>query len=250
MQFSSTVDTDSGLWDDLEDMPCNPSTLLDYLSVDVANLLATERSSPPLVVDITDDDSDRLDDSDKPCDLVIRAKAVDSKLAAWPDTVPLPWIPCWIAEHEVPLEVVDAGIYNGGCDIYPDIMICSTWNEWRVARLKILRVIAQHGSKEILAQASTEIQQLVDGICASIPFSLGSRTEPGPLYEMKVTYPSLNGQPTSMEHHKTSCAYGGWYLFAPFQETMTLGAYLREGQLQWLRGQLLRLAKMYDVDPA
>lgn len=249
MQFSSPIDTSSELWEVTEDMPCNPATLLDYLSVDVANLLATERLSPS-VVDVTDDDTGKGDIGNGLSGLLIRARAVESKLAAWPDIVPSAWLPCHIPARQVPQSVIDAGIYNNGCDIYPDIMICSTWNEWRVARLKVLGLIARHSSSEVSAQTTATIQQLVDDICASIPFSLGSRTEPGPLYEMKVTYPSLKGQPISKEHQKTSSAYGGWYLFAPFKETMNVGMYLRKGQLEWLRGQLMRLARMYDVEPA
>lgn len=250
MQFSSPIATSSGIWEDAEDLPQNPATLLDLVSVDVANLLATAKSSPPLVVDVTEDEDGRGYVLNESPDLLARAIAVDLKLAAWPNNVPSTWFPIQVPAYGVPQSVTDAGIYGDSCDIYPDIMICSTWNEWRVARLKVLGLNARHGSTATSAEAIATIQQLVDGICASIPFSLGSRTEPGPLYEMKVTYPTLKGRAMSKEHQKTSCAYGGWYLFAPFKETMNVGMYLREGQLEWLRGQLSRLAKMYDVKPA
>lgn len=249
MHFSAPIDAGSGIWEDTKDLPQNPATLLDLMSVDVANLLATARASPSLVIDITAYDAGAGDILSESPNLLMRAKILDSKLAMWHNMVPSTWVPCHISAHQLPQNVVYAGIYSDGCDVFPDIMVCSTWNDWRVARLKVLSLIAHLGPNDTRAQALVAIQQLVDGICASIPFSLGSRTEPGLLYEMKATYPTFNGQPMSKEHQKTSYAYGGWYLFAPLKETMNVGMHLREGQLGWLRGQLIRLAKIYDVVP-
>ena len=234
-------------------MPRNPATLLDLMSLEVADLLADAAHMSPKVIDSSDSEDKSTSDTD---DMLERARVIDARLASWPETLPLHWYPVQVFKDTIPQEVIDAGIYGDSCEIYPDVMICSIWNDWRVARLKVLRLIARLrlvsalNGGEIDIQIISEIQQLVDGICASIPFCLGSRTEPEPLYEAKVVYPGVKGRVKSKEHQKTASAYGGWYLFSPFKETMQLGPYIGKGQHEWLRLQLFRLARMYDIIPA
>ena len=228
----------------------NPATLLDLMCVDVANLLAAARAIPSRVIEVTEEVAKSGDIVNEPTDLLLKAKALDEKLLTWSAMIPSSWVPTSIPAYEIPQNVQDAGLYGDSCHIYQDIMICSAWNDWRVARLKVLGLIARLGSNKTNAEAITAIQILVDDICASIPFTLGSRTKPGPLYEMKIDYPALKGKAMPPEHQRTAGAYGGWYLFAPFKETLNVGMYLREGQLVWLRAQLFRLAEMYDVEPA
>lgn len=254
IHFSSPVDTTSGIWEeDLDDMPRNPATLLDLMSVEVADLLADAAHTPPKVFDLGDEEDESSNGANV---LLERARAIEANLATWPEMLPAHWHPVGVLKNTIPQEVIDAGVYGDGCDIYPDIMICSTWNDWRVARLKVLRLIAKlradsapdWGENDV--ETIKKIRQLVDGICASIPFCLGSRTEPVPLYEAEVNYPGLDGRLDSKEHQKTAMAYGGWYLFSPFKETMTIGPYISKKQYGWLRLQLWRLAQMYDVKPA
>lgn len=198
----------SGIWEeDLDDMPRNPATLLDLMSVEVADLLADAAHAPPRVIYSSDDEDESWNGTDE---LLRRAQAIDTGLASWPETLPLHWYPIRVFKDNIPQEVIDAGIYEDSCDIYPDIMICSTWNDWRVARLKVLRLIAKLrllsrlDRGENSAQSINEMQQLVDGICASVPFCLGSRIEPAPLYQAEVVYPGLRGRLTSKEHRKTA----------------------------------------------
>lgn len=243
----------SGIWEeDLDDMPRNPATLLDLLSVEVADLLADAAQMPPNVIDLGAEEDES---SNGTVELLERAQIIDTGLASWPETLPLHWHPVRVFKNTIPQEVIDAGIYGDSCDVYPDIMICSTWNDWRVARLKVLRLIVKLRLVSTLhrgessAQIISEIQQLVDGICASIPFCLGSRIEPAPLYQAEVIYPGLKGRFNSKEHQKTASAYGGWYLFSPFKETLQAGPYINKGQHEWLRLQLRRLAKLSDIKP-
>lgn len=221
------------------------------MSVDVANLLSNAAQKTSRIVDMVAKEEELQYMTH---DMLAHAYAVDARLATWPDIVPAHWRPNQIFADTIPPEVFNAGVYRDSCDIYPDIMICSTWNDWRVARLKVLHLIAKlrpfmplmyDKSKD---GVTNDIQRLVDGICASIPFCLGSRTEPASIYEPSVIYPGIGGRSTSEEHQKTAGAYGGWYLFSPFKETMNLADYLREGQVEWLQGQLMRLAKIYDIE--
>ncbi|KAF6235297.1 hypothetical protein HO173_006492 [Letharia columbiana] len=252
IHFSYPIDTASGIWDeDLDDMPRNPAILLDLMSVEVAGLLADAVHTPPKVIGSGDDGDESLNRTDG---LLERAQSIDACLTSWPETLPLHWHPIRVSKDTIPQEVIDAGIYEGSCEIYPDIMICSTWNDWRVARLRILHLIAQLRLVSSLdrgetgARIITEIEKLMNGICASIPFCLGSRTEPAPFYQADVVYPGLKGRLDSKEHEKTASAYGGWYLFRPFKESLQLGPYISESQQEWLHSQLLRLAKLYDIE--
>ena len=223
------------------------------MSVEAASLLADAACTHAKVIDSSGNEDKS---SDIAYELLEKAQAIDARLASWPEGLPLHWYPIRVFKDNIPQEVMNAGMYGDSCEIYPDIMICSTWNDWRVARLKVLRLIAKLHLVAALdhidtgTRVTSEIQQLVDGICASIPFNLGSRSEPAPLYESKVVYPGLKGRLHSDEHHKTASAYGGWYLFSPLKETMELGPYISQGQQDWLRHQLYRLARVYDVKPA
>ena len=244
MQFSVPLDQGSDILKDDGDVPRNSGTLLDLMSVDVANLLAAAESSfPRHGVRDTGGTGVLLNTFD----ILVQAQAIDAKLATWPAFVPVDWVPVRISIDSVPKGVVEAGFYGDTCDIYPDIMVCSTWNDWRVARLMVLGLIIQIGHQDSMNKAIQAIQDLVDGICASIPFSLGDRTQPEALYEAQLHYPNVPGKPMSKDHQKTASAYGGWYLFAPLMETTRIWTYLREGQREWLGGQLMRLARMYDV---
>ena len=220
--------------------------------VEVADLLADAAHTHPRVIELNDEEDESSKGTDE---LLERAQAIDAGLASWPETLPLHWYPVRVYRDTIPQKVIDAGIYEDSCDIYPDVMICSTWNDWRVARLKVLRLIAKLRLVKSLDRDETdahvinEIQQLVNGICASVPFCLGSRTEPTPFYQSEVVYPGIKGCLNSKEHQKTASAYGGWYLFSPFKETIQMGPYISEGQREWLLRQLFRLAKLSDVEP-
>ena len=237
----------SDFLDDDEGAPQNPGTLLDLMCVEVANLLADAKRSSITSPEPWIDEGKR---SNSDFHLLIQAQALDAKLSSWPSFLPRNWLPVQVPAKSIPKSVVETGFYGESCHIYPDVMTCSIWNEWRTARLMVLGLIALSSHRDSRDQAIMSIQELVDGICASVPFSLGDRTEPGNIYGAHINYPRLYDKPMSREHQQTATAYGGWYLFAPFKETMNVKTYLREGQWEWLSGQLLRLAKMYGVTPA
>ena len=134
------------------------------------------------------------------------------------------------ATYHVPRSIVIAGFYGKLCDIYQDIMICATWNDWRTARLKVLAINASRKTGSERIAVTTTMQELADEICASIPFSLGSRTTPAPLHTAKnISYTTMPGTETSEMHYRTAAAYGGWYLFPPRKQVMDVGAFIREG---------------------
>ncbi|KAL8785632.1 MAG: hypothetical protein Q9195_008552 [Heterodermia aff. obscurata] len=229
LHTSSPIDPTATVWQDPADMPRNPGTILDLMSVEVANILALEKS-------------DTLTRSLS--SFATMAKTAEHRLATWPDSVPQDWFPKRVARKMVPITVADAGLYGDGCDIYSDVLVCCTWNEWRSTRLKLLSLIVKYEPNE---ESLAAIQHLADEICASFPFLLGDRKTPAPLYAVNVTYPSLEGQAVPTAHYQMAAGYGGWYMLEPLRQAIEIGMYLRQGQQQWIRSQGSRLANIYDV---
>ncbi|KAA6412238.1 MAG: hypothetical protein FRX48_04390 [Lasallia pustulata] len=247
VETSSFVDVDSELWQDAsEPLPHNPATLLDCMYVDVANLLATADQSSSKVFNSTQRETDIADQASQ---ILLRAQYVDAKLATWPDMLPSNWNPISVFTDAIPWDVVDAGLYGDCCDVYPDITICSTWNDWRHTRLKVLALIATLGNNDSNVRAAHSIQQLTDDICASVPFVLGSRLRTSAMYAADANYPCIEGQTVSRAHQQKAAALGGWALFFPLKEILQVGTYLRKDQLAWVLGQLLRLATVYNIRP-
>ena len=236
MHTASTIDTESAVWKTVEDIPGNPATILDRMSVDVANVLAFEKSIVTLLCPTAS--------SEASATLVAMAEAVDRRLATWPDMVPIDWFPKRLSRNSAPESVARAGIYGDKYEIYSDVLVCSTWNHWRATRLRLLAIITRHHRNK---DALVSIQELADGVCGSIPFVLGDRTAPTAMFATDVSYPTLHGKLLSQSHHQTAAGLGGWYLHVPFNTVFDVGMYLREGQLSWLKGQGQRLARIYDV---
>ena len=261
MQSKTPIDTRSTIWSDDIALRHNPATLLDVRFTEVANVLALESSllayrygkalpvsllsetAGLVALDIELRPKSGFDEISWISHLISQAKTVDLNLAAWLETIPSSWLPNRIAGEFVPPTVREAGMYRD-CDIYPDILVATTWNEWRAARLKVLALIARYQSDD---QVLANIQLLADDICASLPFHLGDRTEMTPMYVARSVYPSAEGEPIPQGHHQNATAFGGWYIYAPLREITNVSMHLREGQLMWVLGQLKRLAKIHDV---
>ena len=246
VQSASPVDVSEDIWADSAVVMNTPAIILDRMLVDVANFLALARQHlQPGCGTATSKDASQGSY------LLLDAEALERRLMSWAKTLPSYWSPAKVSIDQVPASIVSAGFYGESCDIYQDIMICATWNDWRTARLKVLAIIASHKTGPERTTVTTTIQEIADDICASIPFSLGSRTTPAPLHDTQnISYPTLPGTTeTPEEHYRTAAAYGGWYLFPPMKQVMAVGAYLREGQMLWMALQLRRLAGVYNICP-
>ena len=245
IQTTSPIDVNADVWQESYDLPHTPASLLDTLIVEVANTLAQGYSTPDRVSVTGRDDTVIIENPT----ILSRAKKLDADLAEWSKVIPAHWIPVPVSKDYLPVKVINAGLYAQTCDIYHDVIVCATWNDWRIARLNILALIARCTNGEERANAIKSIQELADAICASIPFCLGSRTTPAPLHAADITYPTLPGQEVKKLHYRTAAAYGGWYLFAPMKQVAAVRMYLREGQATWVKLQLRRLAAIYDIIP-
>ena len=152
----------------------------------------------------------------------------------------------------------------------------------RISTIKIImlcqRGLKQDGNLDSTTQHFAEkVQVLIDEFCASIPFHLGNRNGPMLSHELrKVTYPSLPIQSLSgidgprcatatstAEHKRAAGVSGAWFVLDPLSDILKSTAsnnftrsestsqqehqpllQLRQGQREWLIGQMMRVQSM------
>ncbi|MCJ1289262.1 hypothetical protein MMC34_000794 [Xylographa carneopallida] len=143
------------------------------------------------------------------------ASDLNVKLFHWADSVPQQWHPL-PAEDNSPAALVKFQAHGSRMDIYPE----------------------DH----------TEVgQRLVDDICASVPYCLGSRMkhEAG----SEIDYPFAPGSFITNDHRKAAKALGGWYVLGSLNACLGMKT-IGEGQLRWIRSQLSRVKGFYNLGHA
>lgn len=234
------VQEKSEIWNDPEHMPSNPATLLDAISVEAANVLAAaaehKASCAPYILH-----------DEAMSEILFHAEEVESRFAAWQTQIPQEWWPTPLSRDLVAQDIIDAGLLGDYCDMYPDISVCAMWNSFRTTRLRILSLIADYDWTDLKREKVLQIQVIADDILASVPFTLGSKSEPAGIYDTDFVYPSLPGQSVSMSHYQTAAAFGGVAVFVPLRVIFSFTRYLRGDQLQFAMEQLGRLGILYDV---
>ena len=152
-------------------------------------------------------------------------------------------------------------MYRGRADVYYDMFVAAIWNFYRATKIKVLTIMMEcyvalqiSGDGPLLHQKQSvvaELQSLVDDICGSIPYHLGTKMTPGYTDVPSVEYPYVNTKATA-EHRRAAAASGGWSLIEPYSEPLTVAIevpYTRKGQREWLEAQLTRIAELYNVAP-
>ena len=107
--------------------------------------------------------------------------------------------------------------------------------------------IEQHNHSSYDSNTAKQmIQELADDICGSIPFHLGTKISGTPGDTTNVEYPTDGISATTSDHRRAASALGGWFLF-PALTAAKSATCLREGQQQWISGQLKRIGKLYGT---
>ncbi|KAF5026422.1 hypothetical protein F66182_1487 [Fusarium sp. NRRL 66182] len=170
-------------------IPITPSSLLDMIGLSITSLRGSLYDiSPP-----------RLHILRKQCD------GLEVELQRWPEGIPHLW---WPRKIRMGREMNSPSkIYNGTCYIYPSLQIANIWNTWRIYRLVLEELKLQLGdhpefSSGIPATHKADVVRDHDGmtdivhdICYSIPFYLGSLTQPRVLSDIEgpgVIFPSYH----------------------------------------------------------
>ncbi|KAL8969551.1 MAG: hypothetical protein Q9197_004272 [Variospora fuerteventurae] len=226
----------SEVWQDPEQLPSNPATLLDAMSLQAANVLAAaakHANSKP---------SDKVRS-----DLLLRARTVASRLEIWPSLVPQEWWPVPFARESIPQEIAEAGLHGDHCDMYHDTSVCDTWLTWRSTCLRVFALVADYEQGEAKSDAVLHLQQTVDDIFAAVPFMLGSKSMPADMFDTAFKYPCFPGQMVPLHHYHSAAAFGGLTLWPPLKTIMDHVRHLRSNQVLFLGQQIKRIGTLYDV---
>lgn len=183
-------------------------------------------------------------------DIMTKAVDVDQQLTSWAFSVPLNWIP--VPASSVPESIRDAGVYRDRCDCYLDMWVASTWNSYRDCRIVVqavllgcISMLPDEVPPDSAQRALTTIQSLVDDICASVPFYLGSQKEPARFNTGSVEYPHAAARPISEAHRRSAPLIGAWFLIPYLDSICCPQLGLCEEQLDWIRDQCQRIRRIY-----
>jgi hypothetical protein len=290
VQTKKEIVFDPEVWEDQDEMPVNPAINLDRLVAELANLQVQESntfttiSSPGTPFSVSSMSSS---DPSTVQSLFNAALDLDTRLSVWPSQVPDSWHPVAVSSPDlVHPSIFEAGVYGDTCDAYYSLHVTVIYNQYRCARLAVLKIILKcciamgnefmGGFKQTIDYARREIQALADDICASAPFYLGNRTKPGMIDDIDgIYYPQMPmikdenaaNNPEMFQHAlelarerhaRLAAALGGHFLIATFlviihtvQDPELIAAIgepvLRKGQLKWITEQFDRLRVIYNI---
>ncbi|KAF2719737.1 hypothetical protein K431DRAFT_286374 [Polychaeton citri CBS 116435] len=224
---------------------------------------------------------------------ITEAEHIDRLLRTWAQDMPDQWRPLRLTSRQDFSASVAA--YMSACDIYPSCQIATLWNLWRFHRLLLIKITIgairistlpwdeSAGDGRFLPSTiqTSSIQDLVDGVCHSVPFYLGNRAKQSSLSDftdpeiLLPSYHSLTMGDDRMsawhheyddialskdEHHRHIVAYGAWHVVSPLSNLLTLfsddhggrlvASCLRQGQHEWIREQFLRVSTLLRLPAA
>ncbi|KAL8946487.1 MAG: hypothetical protein Q9222_007125 [Ikaeria aurantiellina] len=182
---------------------------------------------------------------------------VEAQLSTWPDSLPADW--AWKTSHtfdDLPSQQRKLYVYNHRADIYHDIWVASIWNSYRGTMLMIqyltlstLGVMHPPPTSPYMPKigaAISKVQGLVDDICGSVPFNLGTKTFGGPKDRYDVRYPNDGINKPSSDYRKSAAGLGGWFMVEPLK-IAAKAISLREGQQDWILRQIERIQRIYTI---
>ncbi|KAL8993791.1 MAG: hypothetical protein Q9169_006080 [Polycauliona sp. 2 TL-2023] len=185
------------------------------------------------------------------------AGEVEDQLATWPATVPDDWH--WKASHtfdNLPSQESKLYVYNRRVDIYHDIWVASIWNSYRGTMLLIqyctLQCLGMLNPPPLstfayrIVTAINKVQELVDDICGSVPFNLGTKTFGGPSDRIEIQYPDDGITKPSSDYRKSAAGLGGWFIIEPLK-IASKAISLRDGQQDWILKQIERIQRIYTI---
>ena len=210
-------------------------------------------------------------------EIIAEAFQIEKLLLEWrANTTGPDWLPDYVSRDSVMESIQDAGFYGSRCSVWADLSFGGTWLLFCMRYLLTLQIMRQSFAddasllsnlehREILSKANKWVQRLVDYICEMIPFHLGDNLIPTiPIYSTSINYPykfktdPKTGMPTCLprlrsNHQKRAAASGGWIIFPQLVNVWRLAEpeddavpiVLREGQLDWIKGQVRRLQKVF-----
>lgn len=182
---------------------------------------------------------------------------IDSQLKHWAETVPDAWLWDSATGFDLPSGIPrDSFIYNDRVDYYCDLNVLDIWNSYRAKRVMTLSIITDCILKigppydEFLAnQANYALrtsQELIDDLCASVPYSLGTKMFGGARDQESVEYPYMGMEKFKIAQRRQVGAVGGWYLLENIKGCLS-AAEVWPAQRKWLMRVMVRIGKIYNI---
>ncbi|KAL8803062.1 MAG: hypothetical protein Q9200_006366 [Gallowayella weberi] len=189
--------------------------------------------------------------------IVDYAGEVEARLSTWPDTVPPDWH--WKTSHtfdSLPSHERKLFMWNHRADVYHDIWVASIWNSYRGTMLMLqyltLQALGMLNPPPLsrfalrIVTAINRVQDIVDDICGSVPFNLGTKTFGGPSDRSEVRYPDDGITKPSSDYRKSAAGLGGWFMIEPLK-IAGKAICLRDGQQDWILKQIERIQRIYTI---
>ncbi|KAJ9609640.1 hypothetical protein H2200_005968 [Cladophialophora chaetospira] len=207
-------------------------------------------------------------------EIIADAIRIDELMMSWRRGITAQeWLPHYISREDVAPSILAAGFYGSRCAVWVDLIFAQMSNIYTSQRLLTLQIIRQALADEpsllvdpkyraYLAKANTTVQSLADSILETVPMHLGDTVVPtNPIYSSGITFPykvikdPLTGEKRSIpplqgtDFKMKAAAAGGWNIFGHLVDLYRLAEpeddaeplNLRDGQLNWIKGQVKRL---------
>lgn len=181
------------------------------------------------------------------------AVEIDAMLAEWAEaSIPGGWEWLPASNFNCPTETPRTlFVHQDRIDIYYDLWVAGLWNHYRVTRIMVQSIVLDclsrvtwADSPQLMQQSRRAVrisQQMVDELCGSVPFHLGTKMGRWLADDARVEYP------VHATIVNTNNQLGGWQLIEPLSIALKV-ACLREDQRQWITQQLIRLGNIFSVD--
>ena len=240
---------DEHLWEDAPvDRPGNLGTSLVKIAsqIRVLRRIANATSSS--------DNSDQEQVLETVGQMISIAMKIDSELLEWAASTPIRWEP--VAADVVPLSVQAAGVWKNTCTIDHNIWSSISWNKYRLARIALPSILLHQAQRvaeseakwQLIIESQKVLRSEVDGICATVPFHLGSRDTSKTTDQPLIEFPSSNRVQLTEETREHLVTLGEWFLFWPFSRVLhnlewvsaVYPTCVDEEQLHWMREQVAR----------
>jgi hypothetical protein len=198
--------------------------------------------------------------------LIERCQYLNTALVTWRETIPEIWKYTSRPYDELSPDYFDcetSEVYPGNIDVYSDVWTAKTWNSYRTTRIFvqaiILRCIAWLAGGNmsnpcvvpqmaVAFQARNVVQEMVDEICASVPFHEGhslTASEKKTLSFEDKPYPIV---PNDQEDQTTE-SLGGFFLLWPLFLARSTRI-ISKGQKRWMTVRILNVARQLGLEKA
>lgn len=182
---------------------------------------------------------------------------IDSQLKQWAETVPDAWLWDSATGFDLPSGMPrDIFIYNNRVDYYCDLNVLDIWNSYRAKRVMILSIIIDCILKigppydefpaNQASHAFRTTQELIDDLCASVPYSLGTKFFGGAQDQESVEYPYMGTEKFKIAQRRQVGAVGGWYLLEHIKGCLSV-VRVRPAQKKWLMRVMVRIGNIYNI---